>query len=260
MKIKSNIAEQVQHQFRYALKLVGEDVLVNDVPVQVLISAEKSNENYDGHIVSCLSKLATGDIIEYQDSRYLVISEVASARRGIYKALIRKLHYNIAINSNCYFVQVPCFFDSKGFDITGKYIPLPEGKMLVTIPVTKDTDRIALSNRFIKLNQAWKIVGIDKSMPGIIVLTVEKDVISDNDDLERELAGVRACVVTITTEPVELQIDETLQLEWTGPIDVTFSTSNEQVATVSDTGLVTAIGAGSVTITVATDYSSTVSQ
>jgi hypothetical protein len=68
-----------------------------------------------------------------------------------------------------------------------------------------------------------------------------------------------SCVVnsvTITGAPTELQVDATVQLGATVDSDdcspapsVTWSTSNSGRATVSNTGLVTGVGAGSVTIT-----------
>lgn len=72
--------KQTETDFLRATGTIGEDVLVNGLQEQVLISSQKPSEDYDGLTISSLPKLATGDLIDYQWKQYLVISETQSNR------------------------------------------------------------------------------------------------------------------------------------------------------------------------------------
>ncbi len=56
--------------------------------------------------------------------------------------------------------------------------------------------------------------------------------------------------ISVSAESDTLECDETTQITATGTGDITYSSSDESVATVSETGLVTAVGVGTATITV----------
>jgi len=132
---------------------------------------------------------------------------------------------------------------------------LADGKIYVNVPDNIDTKKIMLNDRFIKYQQAFKVVGIDRySKAGIVILTCEKDSINTAyDNVENDIAGAFSCPVNITnTRPVVVYEGNTIQLTWTATNDypVVFNSSDESVATVDASGFVTGVNIGQATITV----------
>lgn len=169
---------------------------------------------------------------------------------------MRLLPYSITFNASCVFISVSAYIETQSFGVqNGQIMTLADGKIYVNVPDNDDTKKIKLNDRFIKYQQAFKVVGIDRySKTGIVILTCEKDSInSAADDVENDIAGGFSCPVDITnTESVEVYEGDTLQLTWTATNDypVIFSSSDDTIATVDASGLVTGVSIGQVTITI----------
>lgn len=254
-----NLFENNNEDFTCLLDQMGKDVTINDSSVRILITNTNLNNNYDDKKLSSLSPLSRGDIVVYSGKKYMVISEVNGQRYNKYKGLMRRLPHSITVNSDCRFISLDCYINVGNLGITdGKIISIQDGE--ITVYTTDHYKDSGLKNeaRFILYGQAFKITGIDRfSTPGMIILTCEKDLINPAvDDVVNEIAGALACSIDITNSDATVFIGSSLQLNYTSPsgVPVTFKSSNDAVASVTDLGLVTGVSEGVVTITV---YNST---
>lgn len=244
--------------FGYLLSAMGTDVVINSSDIiKVLVTNTNLEQNYDDRRISSLSPIKRGDLIEYDNKQWMVISEQASKRYNKWKGIMRLLPYTITINSNCAFYTVPVYIDKQSFGVDdGKIISISEGQIYVYAPENEETRKIKNNNRFIKFGQAFKVVGIDRfSKPGIIIFTCEKDEINPTtDDVANDLAGGLACTLAITNaDPIEINVDNTVKLSWTatGNPPVVFSSSDESVATIDHNGVITGVSDGQAIVTVA---------
>ncbi|GAB7386173.1 hypothetical protein BSNK01_00080 [Bacillaceae bacterium] len=194
--------------FQYMLDMMGKDVLVNGNLVRALVTNTDLNRNYDDKKISTLTEIKRGDLIEYDGKKWLIISEVNGKRYNKYKGIMRRCNYDVTFKTGETQTIVgydpmgrpiyatveehqtfPTIIDSKTFDIqTGQVINMAEGKILVTLQENPESLKIALDTRFIKMGNAWKIVGKDRTKKGLIVLTAEIGLFSQYDDLENEIA------------------------------------------------------------------------
>ncbi|WP_211147015.1 Ig-like domain-containing protein [Paenibacillus dokdonensis] len=244
--------------YEFMLDQMGKNVIINDsaLTTRVLITNTNLEQNYDDKRISSMSPLHRGDIVIYEDKKYMVISEVNTKRYNKFKGIMRQLPHSIIINSQCRFISLDCFITVGNLGVTdGKVLSIQDGQINVyTTQYYNDSGLKIDSMRFLIYGQAFKIVGIDKfSQPGMIILTCEKDSIDPaKDDVVHDIVGGLSCHVDITNEPTSVMIGSTTQLTWTSTNNapVTFTSSNNAIATVNATGLVTGIAEGSCTITV----------
>lgn len=228
---------------------------------------EKKDSNDHKYLFTNINTLKQGDEIEALGQYWLNISHIVNYN-GVYeKALIRESKYSIKFAFPDGEVKAfTSVIDTKALDIvTNQYITLPDGKILVTLPQNTDSNNIFLYQRFIIMGNAWKIIGIDKSKIGLIILTCQLDeFVEANDDRENEIADYKKYIHTYTIditngESADMDYRETtLQLEVSctdnavlveNPV-VTYTSDNETVATVDSDGLITCHGTGQAVITV----------
>lgn len=260
-----NIFTSILDDMNYLLDMIGEDVQVNCSPVRCIITnttIDKTNF-LDDKYISTIQPIKTGDIVDYSGRKWLIMSQVNGLRVNKYKALIRCCNYSIKFNFQGTIKEFPAIVSSKTFDITtDKFLTLPTGKILVTLQENDDTLKIQLEQRFIKLGSAWKVSGIDRTQKGLITLSCDIDLFSDNDDLENEIADYwkfvdRYTVAITDSEPININKGNTYQLhvqtQKNGSnfaFPLVFASDNTNICTVDENGLITAISNGIATITV----------
>ncbi|MDQ0193078.1 Ig-like domain-containing protein [Paenibacillus wynnii] len=241
----------------FILSQIGSDVLINDssTVTRALVSNTNLEQNYDDKKISSLSPLSRGDFVVYEGNKYMIISEINTQRYNKYKGIMHRLPHTVIVNSACRFIHVDCYITVGNLGVTeGKVISVLDGNVtLYTKEYYKELG-LKIDSKFFVDGQKFKVVGIDTfSQKGILILSCEKDLIdSATDDVINGIAGGLSCAVNITNEPTSIMIGNTLQLAWTSTnnVPVTFTSSNNAIATVSDTGLVTGITEGGFTVTV----------
>lgn len=248
-----NLFESNTDDFSFLLEQMGKDITINDNPVRALISNTNLNDNYDDKKISSTSPLRRGDVVNFNEKKYLIISEVNDQRFGHYKAIMRFLPHRIIVNSESRFYTLDCYINTSDLGITSdKVLTLADGEITVNCSnLTIDSD-LKLDARFLLNGGAWRCTGIDDfSKPGTVALTCTKDSILPSDDLVNGIAGGLGITVDITNGDFEVIIGSTYQLTWTSTDNapVRFVSSDESIATVDASGLVTGLTAGSVTIT-----------
>jgi len=258
-----NIFDFPNNDYLYLLSMAGDDIFINDTmsPIKALINNLPVNRQADIRTISTTSEIKRGDLINWDNEYWLIISEIGHKRYTYYKGIIQRCNYNIKFNFKGTIKQFPAIVDSRVFDVeTNQYLSIPAGKIVVTMPNNADTDNITLGQRFISMKQAWKVTGIDRTNNGLLMLWCDLDTITASDDVVNEVANAGDYVYTIeitSGDSANIQEGNTLQLTTVVKLNgnivtdktVTFSCDNPSIASVDENGLVTAISAGECIIT-----------
>ena len=253
--------------FNYMLAQVGKDLLLNgSTTIRALLSSIPVNaDNHDDKYISTLTPIKQGDLVDYLSSKWLIVSQVNGQRIVKYKGIMRKSNYSIKFNFTGNVKSFPAIISTKTLDIeTGTYISMPVGKIIVQLQNNADTRDIILAQRFLIMNQAWIVSGIDKSVEGIIILNCDIDQFNSADDKVNEIADrwtyetTHTYVLTIVngeTASVNLSDIYTVTATVTdngttmNNPDITFLSSDSNIASVDNIGKVMGIDLGNATIT-----------
>lgn len=259
----------------FFLREKGESVSVNGVQQIALIrDATDKIQETDEKVIRAATPLQTGDFIDYRNERYLLTSQID--RNGYsHRGRIRKCNYSIAFNFNGNVKWFDGIVEGKTFSIdAGKVISMPDGAITVILQDNADTRNIALSQRFYNTHQPFKVDGIDHTVNGIIKLSCSLDTISTAyDDVENnivdrwryEIAHTYALTIDNGTT-ANVLINDILQLNVTATDNgspmvnpaITFTSSDSNVVSVDNKGIVMGIEAGQATITATLTYHPTV--
>ena len=258
-----NIFDFPQNDYLYLLSMAGDDIKINDNPEtkKALINNLSVNRQADIRTIATKEEIKRGDLVNWDGENWLIISEIGHKRYTYYKGIIQRCNYNIKFNFEGTIKQFPAIADSKVFDVeTNQYLSVPAGKIVVTMQSNADSENIKINDRFIKMKNAWKVTGIDRTKNGLLILHCDLDTIIPSDDLENEIANAGDYIYTLEItngETANIQETSTLQLNVVVKLNgdvvtdktVTFSCDNPSIASVDENGLVTAISAGDCIIT-----------
>ncbi len=210
----------------------SEVVLINNTETSVIIEDVSDVLNYyaDKYLITKYP-IKTGDMCEYNGIIYIIISQI-DRNKDNFKARIRQADFNIKFNFDNEIKEFPVIIESKVFDIVeGRYITLQNSKILVTLKDDIETTYIIEGKRFIKMGKAWKIVGIDKTRPGLLILNCDVDQFNTDDDKENEIADY-----VPPTEPEPPVGDYTIEIA--GETEIRLGETKTYTATVKNNGAI----------------------
>lgn len=260
------------NHYRQSLKRVGKLCTVNGTRniTCIIKEIEDGLKGIDSKHIITADTLNQGDIITYNGASYLTLTmnERVNNIYGIYT--IRKCPSAIKFdfNNDGSIKNFDFIVDSKIFDINTGMINTVDNQIYIIIQHDVNSALIKISDRFIKFSTAWKIIGINKTVEGLIKFTCQSDYFTDYDDKVNEIAyssapitpPVETHIYELTVNPTTISIieDDTIQVNATvtdngNTIEnptIIYSTSNADIATISSDGLITGIAEGNCTITV----------
>lgn len=226
----------------------GEDIQINNKSerIKALITNTNLEQVYDDGKITTLHDIQRGDIVQYNNKIFMVISEVKSKRYVKYKAIISHLPHKITLNHKCSFTEFDCYITNSNLKIdTGTIISLASGNLQVHISKQQVKSVITLSSRFFVGNQVFKAEGIDDyTREGIVTLSCKLDQINpSNDDIVNRIPDIGTCRINVTDTSIQLEEGETHQISYTTVNNdvIVFTSSDSDIVSVSDTGLVAAI-------------------
>ncbi|MED4374322.1 hypothetical protein P9274_01060 [Schinkia azotoformans] len=184
-----NLFETVTDDINYLIESAGVDVTVNGISRKAIITNNPIGEFEDKNIHST-QLIKRGDVINYIDSNYLIISESVTQRNGKYKALMRHCNTKIEIivielidtgevdyrGAPIYeevetTIPVPAIVDSRTFSVdTNQAINLVNNQITVTVQDNEQTRGIAINDTFIVNGKNRKLVNVDYTKNGLLIL------------------------------------------------------------------------------------------
>ncbi|MGR6761268.1 Ig-like domain-containing protein [Paenibacillus sp. T2-29] len=259
----------------FFLREKGELVHINSVKQLALIrDATDTIQMTDEKIIRTVTPLHTGDIVDYRDERYLITSQVDQNEKSC-RGRMKKCNQRLALNWDGQVKWFDAVVEARTFSTeTGKVISMPEGNIMVTVQDNADTRGITLSQRFYMTHQPFKIVGMDRTMNGIIQLSCTLDSINTAyDDVENNIADKWKYEIAHTYalhihqgRIAHVLLSETLSLNVTATdngnelanLAITYISSDPSVVSVDQQGKVIGIALGQASITAKLTYHPTV--
>ncbi|HHX62456.1 MAG TPA: hypothetical protein GX707_17360 [Epulopiscium sp.] len=253
--------KKIDDYLEFLLQETGEDIIVQGEMKKALISNAKDKINfYNDKFIRADFEIRTGDLIEYQNNTWIVISEVHRSRL-CYKARIRRSNYRVKIIVDEVLCEWDTIIEGMSFGMEqGKFMNFEDGKIEVTVPANAISNNINADMRFIKMGRAWKVVGVDKSKVGLNILHCEKDMFVTDDDKNNEIANKNKLAVwEIQANEENRQVAIDKDFAFTATIKkngrevtdqtVVWESSDVTIATVQN-GIVDGIALGNVVISV----------
>ncbi|APM41180.1 Ig-like domain-containing protein [Clostridium kluyveri] len=242
--------------YNVAIKRMGKTCVVNGINIVGIFKEIEDKNSVDTKCFITATNIKQGDIIEYNNMKYLIINKNENINDVYNVYVIRKCPYNINFNIGGSINVVTGYIETKMFDVNySKTIILPGGTIIVTVPLNGITSRIKINHTFIKMGAVWRIVGCDLSVEGLIKFTAEQDQISPSDDMENEITGggkFYNYVMVSIPKNININVAITQQITTTitrdgnilsNPI-ITYSSDNTSVAIVNSNGIVSGISQG----------------
>ena len=219
-------------------------------------------QSIDSKYLFTMEDLQQGTEISCDNINYLIMTRNEKVNGVYYKYTIQKEPYNINFIPGGVLQRIPSIIETKTIDVqTNQSIILPVGKIIVIISRNATTDKIEVNDRFITMGSAWKVSGLDKSCEGIIKVNADKDQTMETDDLVNETpnnAQKPSYSFNINPSPVSIKKGQTQQLivvvnqngiKVENPTLI-YKSDNENIASISDTGMITGINEGSCDINI----------
>lgn len=239
------------------------DLTIN---AEMVVFKEISNNSnsYDDKIIYADVDIEQGDILELEGNKYIVISDRENINNVYSKFVIRKLYKTIKVYIGNELKEISCFIETGTQSVVNDDIIFPDGAIKLTVQENSITNNIGYDKRFITMNNVYKVVGFTSQYTGLKYIYAEKDVFTDLDDRENQIADYwkynSKHSYAMVAEPTQTTLNEgdTLQLELSitdnsSPVEnptLIYTSNDETIATVSETGLITAMLEGATTITV----------
>ncbi|WP_425446672.1 hypothetical protein [Dethiothermospora halolimnae] len=203
--------KRIDDYLDFLLQEKGEDILFKGQNKKAIISDAKNKINfYDDKFIRTDFEIKTGNVITYQDRKWLIISEVDKNKKS-YKARMRKSNFDINFIINNDVKNINSIIENLKFTLDdSNAIPLDDYDIRVIMGDSEVTENIDVNDRFIKMGKAWKVVGIDKTKKGLLILECNKDSFVSGDDKENEIANADSLKPPIPTTDYSIELEPSM--------------------------------------------------
>jgi hypothetical protein len=164
---------------------MGKTIYIDDLPEKAILTHSPVNKDFDDFTIKTLYPIQRGDLINYDNNNYLVLSQVNSDRYGIYKGLMRKCNFVLHVKVDTIkeydtgghlIKETPIYEDYIAIITTvttdwntGQPINLPDGEIQVIIKDTGST-LLSVNDTFDFEGLSWTIHWIDRTQNGLLIL------------------------------------------------------------------------------------------
>lgn len=264
------IIEDSTYMFIETLNSVeGKDVYIDDILAKAYItnSSNPNNENKEERTISVLIEqpIKTGSYIKgYDEGVYLVVSGVDD-HISHKEAKIRKCNYILKWTLDGKYYEIPAIVTNNtkytgGIKVQNGFTEI-DAMVNITTQMNEDTKKIDYGKRLYTMKNAWKVTLIDNiTTENVLSWTLGKDSLnSEIDDIEGGICDAfeHLYAISLNSNSQTLVETETFKIipnvTDNGSLvlnpNVIYTSSDESIAKVDNTGLVTAISIGTCDIT-----------
>lgn len=238
----------------------GEDVQIDGVPCKALLTdAAKGADFYIGdQFIRAKHPLHAGAVVSYKGESWLAISE-ADESANSRQCRIRKSNHITKFILNDWLYAFVSFLEMMNLTVSRSGgINMATGTLQVRLPANEMTSKISVNTRFIASFSPWKVIGVDVTQTGLVILEAQKDAVQPGDDIENEIAGaVPVWTISLSANEVTLEPEATAAITAVLNRDgaaqeneeLIWHSSDPAVVTVSD-GQITAMAEGTAQVIV----------
>lgn len=238
----------------------GVPVTVDSIPIKALVSDAPRGADYyfDDKYIRAKALLHSGAIVLHREENWLVISQVDQNENSS-QCKMRKSNHITKFTIDDWLYEFVSVLEMINLTVSrGGTINMATGKLRVSLPANKLTHQIGINTRFIASFSPWKVIGVDVTKTGLVILESEKDLIGADDDMENEIANknsIPVWTVSAGTESTVIKIGETPTLSpslYKNSVEVLgeaflWQSEDKAIATV-DGGVITAVAIGTTTV------------
>ncbi|WP_455714104.1 Ig-like domain-containing protein [Anaerosporobacter sp.] len=243
----------LQKQFSDSLKREGKYITTyyTSESVKCLFRKNNDHNNVDNHITlfyEITAPIKQGQLLTYGGKQYLTLSQESIENDTYYKSALLECNLLLPVKTNSGVCRIPAYISelsSPGI-IKGTVITTQDGTGEILTEVTESTMNILINNNTINIIGGYYDVVSQYYRNGISHIIIERgvkpvdsytfDIITDNTNVEIGSSTTLSIIAQNNGDTVEGQT-------------FTFTSSDELVATVDSTGLVSFLAEGTVTIT-----------
>lgn len=239
----------------------GVAITVDTIPIKAIVSDAPRGADYyfNDKYIRAKGLLHAGAIVVYEEENWLVISQVDQNANSL-QCKMRKSNHITKFTIDDWLYEFVSILEMVNLTVSrGGTINMATGKLRVSLPANKITQQIDINTRFIASFSPWKVIGVDITKTGLVILEAEKDTIGSDDDMENEIANKNAIpswTVSAGAESATIKVGETATLSpslFKNGVEVQgesylWQSSDINVAMVEN-GIVTAVQVGIATVT-----------
>ncbi|MGV2885481.1 Ig-like domain-containing protein [Paenibacillus taichungensis] len=264
---RNHFDEYAQNGFNELLDISPESYVVdiNDQKLKAII--QQTTKDNILQILGNENSFEAGDIVNHKNEKYLIMLK-PQFNQMYQKSKMEMCNIDLKwIDDKGEIKSYPSVFyfnTRSNFGVEeDKTLSLPDGRRQTVLPENEDTVKLKRDARFIIGGEAFKVIDNDYvSDQGLVNLSFKSDSINTTtDNVELGIADYHKLAkyeISISNgEMLAIKVGDTLQLNVKTtkngtPVEIPllFSSSDDSIATVSDTGLVFGIQKGSCSIQV----------
>lgn len=160
---------------------------------QVVISGGRKFTEFDPRTIRSIFPLECGNLLGYKDKSWLIISEVAADRSGVYRGLMRLCNFMISVQTGTekilkgydgmgrpvyeyipIYTDFNCVLDGAGFQIdSNQTINLSRDEIRITMQDNESSSTLTKNLNLNVMFATYTIQAIDRSRVGVITFVAK---------------------------------------------------------------------------------------
>lgn len=190
-----DIYTTISNDIAFILNQYGKDVTINNTTTKALINHQNESVDHSDLKLITLIPLHTGDVIEYQGNKYLVVSEISSKKYdSYYVGIIRKCNVSAQyktvekvlvgfdpIGRPIYeeketLHDLPAIADNinRTYNVDYGAINVIDNKIMLMIPDVEEYASITENAQLVVEGRNYTVILEDITRPGLKILTLER--------------------------------------------------------------------------------------
>ena len=253
---KEEIVSDVKENFdiRRYYSAEGKSVIIDNTTTQVIIQSHLNPLNegkYDKKIHIPVDTIVnTGSIVEWEGSKWIIVSNIDNLQAYKTASMIKCNNTLQFYSSTSTLHSIPCIISKGSISLDEqKIISTLDSEIAIQISNTSITRQIEMNNVFRIGLRSWQVTNIDDiTVNGLLILRMVYS------EVEQQFPSYSLTILNGSTiqadinTPVQLNIQvKDRETIIASPL-LNFTSSNNLIATVSNTGLVSFLSVGNVNI------------